>query len=201
MILNLTVLRYSYKIFLYFIILCCVTLSPLSCGNSRDKNNSYIDTVANLSGKRIVFPESLRLVSKLNKHNNTDSNIIAPNYKIIAYYGKGGCTSCRIKLKKWAQYIESLYPDNDTIVTRLIIIIPSEEERKIKYLAKCDNFNYDIMVDTDDKFRNTNNISSNTHLNSYLLNNNDEIIAVGNPINNKKIGNLYRKLITEGTDK
>lgn len=201
MILHLTVLRYSHKIFLYFIILCCVILSPLSCGNSHDKNNSYIETIANLTGKRIVFPESLHPISTLNTHNNTASNIIARNYKIIAYYGKGGCTSCRIKLKKWAQYIESLYPDNDTIVTRLIIIIPTEEERKIKYLAKYDNFNYEIMVDTDEKFRNINNISSNPYLNSYLLNNNDEIIAVGNPINNKKIGNLYRKLITKGTDK
>ena len=59
------------------------------------------------------------------------------------------------------------------------------------------HFDYPVIFDPDDQFRKKNNLNENNIFHTMLVDANNKVIIIGNPVNNVKMQNLYREIINE----
>lgn len=62
-----------------------------------------------------------------------------------------------------------------------------------------DDFTYPICIDIEDTFYKANHLSTNEQFHTFLLDGNNRVVAIGNPIHNSKIKDLYLQII-QGSD-
>lgn len=60
-------------------------------------------------------------------------------------------------------------------------------------------FTYPVCLDLGNKFYNANKIPDDMMLQTFLLDKDNKIIALGNPIHNSKIKDLFLNIISGGT--
>lgn len=124
-------------------------------------------------------------------------------YKLVIYTDSVECSSCALNsMYEWTDILDSLqnhYP----FAQAVFIFCPQTDKRKqfkVKMLHR--NFIYPIYLDTCNAFLRTNpHIPSNPLLHSFLLDEKDSVILVGNPVRNKKIEELFFKILEERKDK
>lgn len=126
-----------------------------------------------------------------------DFDFNRPEFKIITYIDSAGCTTCRLKLDEWTKFINSLNPISE--VGFLMILTP-QYQKEVEYSLRAENFLYPVMMDPEAKFKRLNQLPPKGGYNTFLLDYDNKIVAVGNPATNPKIRELYRRLIMEGTD-
>ena len=74
-------------------------------------------------------------------------------------------------------------------------------KKDIFYALRNDNFTYPVCLDLGNKFYNANKIPDDMMLQTFLLDKDNKIIALGNPIHNSKIKDLFLNIISGGTGK
>ena len=147
-------------------------------------------------GKQIVFPKNAVFTRYLT--DTTDFRIPQSDYKILIYVDSVGCTSCKLKLDKWKELIE--YTDSVTHgnVPFLFFFHP-KNIKEIHYLLKRDGFDHPVCIDINDmlnKLNKLNKFRTDMTFQTFLLDKNNKVIIVGNPINNQNVKDLYLKQIT-----
>lgn len=164
----------------------------LSCQN-RDKAqarkilNEWID-------KEIFFPENLNF-SIQGSERASNFAIRDSEYKIVAYVDSMGCTSCKLHLSEWDNYInniDSVYPNK---VQFLFFFFP-KNGRDIYLTLRVERFIYPICIDTLDVLNNINHFPSDMQYQTFLLDKNNKVMAIGNPIQNPRIKELYWNIIS-----
>lgn len=164
----------------------------LSCQN-RDKAqarkilNEWID-------KEIFFPENLNF-SIQGSERASNFAIRDSEYKIVAYVDSMGCTSCKLHLSEWDNYInniDSLYPNK---VQFLFFFFP-KNGRDIYLTLRVERFIYPICIDTLDVLNRINHFPSDIQYQTFLLDKNNKVMAIGNPIHNPHIKELYWNIIS-----
>ena len=94
-----------------FIVLITIILS--SC-HKNNKNKEIMEMVKSWQEKEIIFPEGL-IFTKYGK-DTVQYNIPVSNYKIIMYVDSVGCTSCKLQLHKWKDFITEVHSlTNDAV--------------------------------------------------------------------------------------
>lgn len=113
--------------------------------------------------------------------------------KIVIYKDSISCNEC---------YIESLLQWNDLIdeyknlnIRFYFILHPSSDKYEdIKLLLRTIEFNYPIIIDYNGYFRKMNpQISDDPNLHTFLLNRNNKVILIGNPLYSDNINMLLKK--------
>lgn len=181
---------------IFFLFFVCIHLA--SCLNPGQK---ILKEMLDFRKKIISIPfTSLQKYEgyKLVKHEHTCSP-----YKLVIYTDSAECSSCALNsMYEWTDILDSLqnhYP----FAQAVFIFCPQTDKRKqfkVKMLHR--NFIYPIYLDTCNAFLRANpHIPSNPLLHSFLLDENDSVILVGNPVRNKKIEELFFKILEEKKDK
>ncbi|WP_289161955.1 DUF1573 domain-containing protein [uncultured Parabacteroides sp.] len=178
---------------LNFIIFLCI-LSFFSCNNVKKEKEKQITQLVNeWQGKQIFFPKNLIFTHYLT--DTIDLEIPESEYKILIYVDSIGCTSCKLQLYKWKKFIE--YTDS---VTKgnvpFLFIFHLNDYNEIHYLLKRDNFNYPICFDLDDQLNKLNKFPADTNFQTFLLDKDNKVSVLGNPIHNTAVKDLYLKQIT-----
>ena len=62
-------------------------------------------------------------------------------------------------------------------------------------IKKKNSFNYPLFYDYKNKVGELNMFSKEPRFQTFLLNQNNEVILIGNPIDNKYLWNLYKQTI------
>ncbi|MCE8655689.1 DUF1573 domain-containing protein [Bacteroides fragilis] len=78
------------------------------------------------------------------------------------------------------------------------IIFYPKMKKDIFYALKNDNFTYPICLDLENTFYDTNKIPGDMMLQTFLLDEDNKIVAIGNPIHNSKIKDLFLNIISGG---
>ena len=91
--------------------------------------------------------------------------------------------------------LDSIYPNR---VTCLMIFNPKGKKKMIKHLRN-NQFDYFVYIDEKDTINRLNNFLKEEELCTFLLDKNDKIIAIGNPVLRPKIRKLYYDIISEET--
>lgn len=141
----------------------------------------------------IVFPNNLQCI-----YNNQVSQIQIDSLKsrkLVVYYDSLDCSSCRVS---HLMDIYPLYGMSDTCDFSVITIF-SPRERDLTELMiqiKVLNPSIPIYIDVDGSFRWQNQcIPNDKRFNTFLLDENNIPIFIGNPLASKKLKELFRRVL------
>lgn len=117
-------------------------------------------------------------------------------YKILCYIDSVGCTSCKLKIEEWKTFItevDSLLPEQ---VGYLFFFHP----RRIKDVTAelyAAHFSIPVCIDRDDKLNRINLLPTQFEYQTFLLDKENKVLAIGNPINNSAVKELYLDLLLQ----
>lgn len=176
--------------------LIILALLPIffSCKNEQKEKEKHIAQLINeWQGKQIVFPENLIFTRYLT--DTTDYRIPQSEYKVLVYVDSIGCTSCKLQLHKWKELIE--YTDSVTQEKiPFLFFFHSKDYKEIRYLLKRDGFDRPVCIDMGDRLNKLNKFPADMTFQTFLLDKNNKVAALGNPVHNIAIKDLYLKQIT-----
>ena len=165
----------------------------ISCSGS---NKEQRDIVAEWAGKEIVIPGELGFqVGNI----PVDYDFDAADFKIVTYVDSAGCTNCRMKLKDWDKVIDGFKSSPDVDVS-FLMIVDSDKREEIERLVKDNDFHHPVSIDSAGLFRKANPLPSKPEHQTFLLDADNKVIALGNPVYNPKIRELYAQLIFDSQD-
>ncbi|MDR0558986.1 MAG: DUF1573 domain-containing protein [Prevotellaceae bacterium] len=144
------------------------------------------------TGKTVYFPD---IEPEFVYKNTTNIDTCLSEYKILNYTDSTGCTSCKLRMDTWISYIKEL----DSSACFLFYFHPKNREDLLLLLKKAHFINYPVYMDTSDELNKLNKFPSNTMFQCFLLDRDNKVLAVGNPVLNPKIWELYKEIITGKT--
>ena len=176
-------------------ILSITLLIALIMGSCKENpQKKYEKAVMELSGKTILFPDSMRSLF--------GEKVEIPNseYTIVAYFDSVGCTGCRMKLPYWIDFMKK----TDSIVGKknvsLLLITRSHALDKVRQLVKQVGFPYQVVNDSSGKFYTLNSIPEDSNLQTFLLDPTHKVLLIGNPTQSKEIQKLYLSQFKKSTE-
>ena len=126
-----------------------------------------------------------------------DYSLPRVDYTIVSYVDSVGCMSCKLQLLKWKSFISELDSISQENVPVIFFFHPKNIEELI-YRLKFDKYNLPVCVDVDNRFNKLNNFPADMTFQTFLLDKNNKVVAIGNPIHNLKVRELYLKIIQGG---
>lgn len=174
----------------HYIFLFIVIITFLSC---RDKQRETItQLVQEWQGKKIQFPEAIQFTRYAT--DPIDFQIPDSSYKVLVYIDSIGCTSCKLQLPKWKEFIKQVDSISNQNIPFLFFFHP-RDYKEILSILKRDRFDYPVCIDRKDELNKLNRFPSTGMFQTFLLDKNDKVCVIGNPIHNLAVQDLYLKQI------
>ena len=171
-----------------------------SCSESREE--AMLRLVNEWKDKSVIIP--VRSVFTVQGKDVVDFNYRDAEYKILVYTDSVGCTSCKLQLPKWKQMIAEMDSLTGGRVPFLFYFHP-KDSKELRFYLRRDNFTYPVCFEEDDYINRLNRFPSDMTFQTMLLNKENKVVAIGSPVLNPKIKDLYLEIITGkkkvGTDK
>lgn len=169
-----------------FLIVIIAVVCLFSC---REVDKGMISSmVKEWNNKEIVYPTIMHFTVL-----GVDTNFLSKSeYRIITYVDSVGCTSCKLKLEQWKKFISQL----DTVgnVPVLFFLHPKDKS-ELTYILRRNHFTYPVCIDENDSLNKLNHFPSDMMFQTFLLDKDNKVLAIGNPIHNPKVKELYLKII------
>ncbi|MDR1091782.1 MAG: DUF1573 domain-containing protein [Prevotella sp.] len=149
--------------------------------------------VSEWQGKEIVFPDNLIFTRYV--VDTVDYQLPESDYKVLVYVDSLGCTGCKLQLYKWKELIA--YTDSATGGTvPFLFFFHAKDLKEINHLLKVDKFDLPVCMDKDDRLNKLNKFPSDIMFQTFLLDKDNKVAVIGNPVHNLAIRDLYVKQIT-----
>lgn len=172
------------------LIFILIALCLYSCKKTDKEKINYL--VQEWSNKEIFYPNAMNFTVLGN-----DTNLLLKSeYKIISYVDSIGCTSCKLRLVQWKEFIDLLDSIGDIPV---LLFMHPKNKNELTYILKRDNFVYPICIDENDSLNKLNHFPSDMMFQTFLLDKNNKVLAIGNPVHNPKVKELYLSIIQGNT--
>lgn len=116
--------------------------------------------------------------------------------KLIVFVDSTECSKCRIdKLIHYSELF-TLSEETDAFKVMILLSTPKSEYREIYEHLLYSESRYPIYMDDDNAFRRINpSIPDKLTFHTVTVNENNEIILVGDPVYNEKIMDLFNKTL------
>ena len=175
------IFRCLVSIFIFFFL--------ISCGNQKKEDIEIL--LQSWNEREVLFPEGMIFTVK---GKDTVDFLLSGKYKILTYVDSIGCISCKLQLGRWKTLIKEINGDGSESVKFLFFFSP-EKRRDFLGTLKSEDFVYPICLDDENKLNKLNHFPSNMMFQTFLLDQNNKVVAIGNPIHNPKVKDLYLKII------
>lgn len=162
-----------------------------SCEESREE--AMFRLVNEWNGKEIKFPS--RSVFTIQGKDTVDFEFGNADYKVVTYVDSMGCTSCKLQLPRWKKLVAEVDSLTDGRVPFLFYFHP-KDMKELRYLTRRDDFTYPVCFDEKDELNRLNRFPSDMTFQTFLLDKDNKVVAMGNPVLNPKIKELYLNLVT-----
>ena len=175
--------RLLYILFLLFLLAAC----------RENKKDQFARLVQEWQGKEIVFPQDMaftRFVTEQVEYRIPDAE-----YKVLIYVDSTGCTSCKLQLPKWKELIAHVDSATNGSIP-FIFVFQSKDDRELRYILKRDNFDRPVCIDRGDGFDKLNKFPQEITFQTFLLDKDNKVKVIGNPVHNLAVRDLYLKQIT-----
>lgn len=161
-----------------------------ACSNNY-KRDEKARIIEEWIGKEIIFPEVMTDVLTGDTVDISDAD-----FTILTYVDSTGCTGCNMKLPLWSKFIESL----DSIATDYevlpLFIVNANNENDLSHVIRRNKYEFPVINDTIDSINLINHFSEESTYRTLLLNNKRQVIAIGNPVINNLVADLYSSIIS-----
>ena len=148
--------------------------------------------VTEWQGKEVLLPENSIFTIQ-----GKDTVQVAANakHKILVYVDSAGCTSCRLQLHEWKKFIVEVDSAMGRHVPFLFFLSPKSVE-EARFITRRDDFTYPICVDMQNRLDSLNHFPANEMFHTFLLDGDNRVAVIGNPIHNRAVRQLYMKTLT-----
>ena len=162
-----------------------------SCQESREE--AMLRLVNEWNGKEIKFPA--RSVFTIQGKDTVDVEFGNADYKVVTYIDSVGCTSCKLQLPRWKKLVAEVDSLTNGRVPFLFYFHP-KDRKELCYLTRRDDFTHPVCFDERDELNRLNQFPTDMTFQTFLLDKNNKVVAMGNPVHNLKVKELYLGLIT-----
>ena len=170
------------------LIMCVWILA--SCQESREE--AMLRLVNEWNGKEIKFPS--RSVFTIQGKDTVEVEFGNADYKVVMYIDSVGCTSCKLQLPRWKQLVSEVDSLTGGSVPFLFYFHP-KDMKELRYYTRRDKFTYPVCFDEKDELNRLNRFPSDMTFQTFLLDKDNKVVAMGNPVLNPKIKDLYLGII------
>jgi hypothetical protein len=177
----------------YFSYCLLFLLVLFSCQGDK-KKRSIARLVVEWQGKEIIFPEGMVFTRYLT--DTTDYRIPESEYKVLIYVDSIGCASCKLQLSKWKEFIAYTDSASQSNIPFLFFFHP-KDYGEIRHLLKLEGFDLPVCIDLEDKLNRLNRFPADMTFQTFLLDKENKVTVIGNPIHNLAVKELYLKRISE----
>ena len=177
--------HFHFFAFFVAIILCN------NCSGNKDSIKKLDAELRQFKAKAITLPTNL-LAKNCEEQVLPDSTLLLRPLKMVVYINQDGCQSCKLRslLPIYMYILENQYRENFGVV----IILNTQEIEVAEFTLKEIGFCKTVFFDPDACFERLNpHLPANEQLHTFLLNNNNKVILVGNPVHNERLNDLYIK--------
>lgn len=173
-------------------IILFVLVALTSCKNRFEREAESI--VKEWTGKTIVnIPDSNYIV--YNGKILDTCSLAKSELMIVSYINRSEATSCMLHLHDWEKFISYIDSLTNKQVKCALIANPENKYEFIDILEKY-GFKHPIYIDEKDDFNRANHFPSKMSFHTFLVDNKNKVIFIGNPINSSGVRESYIKIIT-----
>lgn len=173
-------------------ILFAILMSFHSC--QKKANVEITNVVEEWINREIKFDDGY-IFTRLGK-DSVYNSIPTNKYKILVYTDSVGCVGCTLRLSQWMEWITQIDSISENKVSFLFFIHP-KDMRDLLLLLCSQNFDVPVCIDRNNSLYKLNRFPSNAMLQTFLLDEHNKVLAIGNPMHNPKIKELYMKIILD----
>lgn len=157
------------------------------------KKEEAINSVKEWIGKEILFPKNS--IFTIQGKDTIDFALNVSDYKIVSYIDTAGCTTCQLKLAEWQRFMDEVDAASSTHTPFIFYLFPKDvKDLLIEFRREA--FDYPVCLDEKDEFNRLNKLAESKALRTFLLDKENKIVAIGNPIENPNVKKFYLKLLT-----
>jgi hypothetical protein len=184
----------SYNRYIIYIVFTIILNTVFSCDNKNRKETEKV--VIEWIGKEIKFPENFQC-NVLGKDTVSDLcvDLFRKQYKVLLYVDSTGCSTCRLKLFEWKQLII----ESDSIFLNeqigFLFFFQPKDKIEIGFISQQADFDYPLLIDVDNTIDQLNHFPKQQIYQCFLLDENNKVLSIGNPVLNPKLWNLYKSKI------
>ena len=173
------------------LIILLLTIFLSAC---QDKQKEIITLlVKEWQGKQILFPENMVFT----RFASDTTNFVIPtsDYKVLVFVDSIGCTSCKLQLSRWKEFIRY----TDSISQKnipFLFFFQFDDQWEIHSLLIRENFDKPICLDRSDSLNQHNHFPKDIRFQVFLLDKNNKVVVIGNPVHNPNVKELYLEEIS-----
>lgn len=163
----------------------------ISCKGEKEKVRNHIEEMKATPIALCLDQMECRRNPIEGKNNST--------YRMVVYVDSAECSTCALsKLRFWNPLIQEAR-DKKIDIDYIFILAPRPESMDdINMELGITDLQSSIYLDTAYVFKKHNPAIPNVaKYHSFLLNNKDRVVFVGNPLDNEKVKNVYNKALYE----
>ncbi len=122
-------------------------------------------------------------------------------YKVVIYTDSTSCSSCALnKLYLWEDLIEWSDKSGDSVKYYFVFNPPMNDN--IRIALRNSMLDYPMLLDSLGEFERLNpHLPKNKAMHTFLLDENNNVVLVGNPLLNPKIEKMFKEIIEEKLSK
>ena len=162
-----------------------------SCQESKEE--AMFRLVNEWNGKEIIFPSHSTFT--VQGKDTVDFSFADADYKVLTYIDSVGCASCKLQLPRWKEWVHEVDSLTDGQVPFLFYFHP-KDMKELRYLTRRDGFSYPVCFDEKDELNRLNRFPTEMTFQTFLLDRDNRVVAIGNPVHNPKVKDLYLSLMT-----
>lgn len=171
------------------LILCALTF--FSCKEGKKEQIAHL--VNKWQNKEIVFPSNM-VFTRMGT-DTVSYPISSSPYKILIYVDSLGCTSCKLKLDKWKDFIQYIDSVSEHNIPFLFVFHP-KDVKELRFTLRSHQFETPVCFDYGDEMNKLNKFPDDVMFQTFLLNSNNQVEVIGNPMHNYSVKELYVQRIT-----
>lgn len=172
-----------------YLIIGLLMLLLISC--ERSGKSYVISILQEWENKQILFPPNIAFTIQ---GKDTVVFPLNSNFKILTYIDSKGCLSCELKLAEWKRMINkvnSLMGDS----VRFVFLFSPDRVEDAFYTLRGAKFTYPVCLDEKKRMNQLNRFPAEMAFQTFLLDKDNRVLAIGNPIHNPEVKDLYFKII------
>lgn len=168
-----------------------VAILCFTCCTNKKKEIARL--VEDWEGKEILFPE--RTVFTIQGTDTVEYATQTASYKVLTYIDTAGCTSCRLRLAGWNAFMKDVDSLSKGSV-KFFFFFFSNRVQEISHLLQREKFTHPVCIDPEDNLNRLNDLPSHEMCRTFLLDKDNKVLLIGNPIHNPTVKELYLEQIT-----
>lgn len=178
---------------------CLVIFVPLmiSCGSKNSQAEKMKKEIKSLMGKSIELPINTRCVIK---GRDTIVNELEKPVKIVTYIDSNtACSECAMQVLLAWRHLMNDIPIKDEL--GFIYIMNSGKMQESDRILEKLGVNFPVYYDLDNQYIEKNNLHVSAMARTFLLDQDNTVILVGEPLGREKLWELYKETVMKSLKK